>query len=87
MKYNQEINLANTNKFSISDIFDYADNKKFKCVICERKVAISGSSSIMGQLLICNNCAYGKFGGYAEAREWQKQEFNKMLEKEQNNNE
>ncbi len=87
MKYNQKINLENIKKFSVSGIFFDTDNKKFKCVLCERKVAISGSTSIGGHFLICNNCAYEKFGDYAEARKWQQQEFNKILEKEQNNNE
>ena len=75
MNYNQEINLSNIKKFRKVDIFYHTNEEKFNCVICERKVAIDGSTSIMGHYLICNNCAFEKFGDYAKAREWQQQKL------------
>lgn len=80
MKYNSEINKDNIKKFTIGSVWFDTDNEKFRCVICERKVSISYSSSIMGYRLICNNCAYKYFGDYAKAREWQKEGFKNELE-------
>ena len=77
IKYNEEINKDNMKKFKIGNVWYDSDNEKFKCVICERNVSISGSCSLMGYKLICNECAYNYFGDYAKAREWQKEGFEK----------
>lgn len=73
MDYNKTINEENIKQFKRGDIFFDTETEKYHCVLCERKVSISGSSSITGHFLICNNCAYEKFGDYAKARKWQKQ--------------
>jgi len=82
MEYDKTINKENIKKFKAHDIFFDTENKKFKCVLCKRKVAISDSSSITGYFLICNTCTYEKFGNYAEARKWQKQEMDEFMKKE-----
>lgn len=80
MKIDEKVNKENIKlfkKYGISNM----DENIYTCVCCGRKTCLDNSGSIKGAYLVCGECAWDKFDGWYNCREWQK----KMLEKELDN--
>ena len=76
MKIDEKVNNKNIETFKRYKI-SYSGKNMYTCVCCGKKTCISDSYSIGGAYLVCNECAWDKFGGWTKCREWQE-----MLEKE-----
>ena len=64
--------MPNKKRFNRSMLFDDRQEKEiFNCVICERNVSLSNSTSLDGLYLVCNECAYKYFNDYYSTRLWQ----------------
>lgn len=77
MKIDEKVNNENIKLFKRYRISN-SEKNIYTCVCCGKKTCISDSSSIGGAYLVCNRCAWDKFNGWSDCREWQE----KMLEKE-----
>lgn len=77
MKIDEKVNNKNIELFERYGINNREENI-YTCVCCEKKTCISDSCSIGGAYLVCNRCAWGKFDGWGDCREWQE----KMLKED-----
>jgi hypothetical protein len=81
MKIDEKVNQENIKLFERYGISNMEENI-YTCVCCGKKTCISDSSSIGGAYLVCGWCAYDKFGGWHDCREWQEKMLVGELDKE-----
>lgn len=70
MKIDEKVNNENIKLFERYGL-SYCEKNMYTCVCCGKKTCISDSSSIGGAYLVCNRCAWDKFDGWSDCREWQ----------------
>ena len=59
LNYNEKLDKQNIRHFKEHGIFDRVE--RYHCVLCKRRVSLSGSSSNNGHKLICTECSYKYF--------------------------
>ena len=78
MKIDEKVNKENIELFKKFGINN--DANIYTCVCCGKKTCLDNSGSIKGAYLVCGECAWDKFDGWYNCREWQDEMIKKELE-------
>lgn len=80
MKIDEKVNKENVKLFERYGINN--NDNIYTCVCCGRKTCLDNSGSIKGAYLVCGECAWDKFDGWSDCREWQREMLGKGEENE-----